>query len=153
MWLTSAARKLRKAQAVHAAHEIYGPIVRIAPNELSFSDPEALQSLYGHGRRLPKSDFYAGGKFTNHENIFSMRGVAQHAGRRSVMAPVFSSKFVSTFVNLIQQKIDQTLDNVSSLSANGKRTADLYHWLHTMSLDIVCESRSSAPLYNHTDTK
>jgi hypothetical protein len=104
--VTSAARKLLKAEAVHAAQQKYGPIVGITPNVLSF--------LYGHGDRMPKPDFYAGGKFTDHENMFSMRGIMLHSERRAVMAPVFSHIFVSTFIPLTQHKIEQAQDKIAS---------------------------------------
>ena len=29
-------------------HEVYGPVVRIAPNHLSFTDPAAWRDIYGH---------------------------------------------------------------------------------------------------------
>lgn len=35
-------------------HEIYGPVVRIAPNEISFVDVKALPILYGHGTTARK---------------------------------------------------------------------------------------------------
>jgi hypothetical protein len=35
-------------------HEKYGPVVRIAPNEVSFVDTMALQLLYGHGTAAKK---------------------------------------------------------------------------------------------------
>lgn len=41
-----------------ALHEIYGPVVRIAPDQLSFTSLEALQTIYGASNGFPKSDFY-----------------------------------------------------------------------------------------------
>lgn len=35
-------------------HEEYGPVVRIAPNEVSFVDKAALKTLYGHGQPSQK---------------------------------------------------------------------------------------------------
>lgn len=35
-------------------HEKYGPVVRIAPNEVSFVDRKALLVLYGHGTSARK---------------------------------------------------------------------------------------------------
>lgn len=44
---------------VHLAlHQKYGPIVRIAPNELSFYSLNALKSIYGASNGFEKSDFY-----------------------------------------------------------------------------------------------
>lgn len=56
-----------------AAHLKYGDIVRIGPNELSFSNPKYLKAIYGHNVPALKSDFYVGGKFSVNDNIFSMR--------------------------------------------------------------------------------
>lgn len=39
---------------VVALHQTYGPVVRIAPNEVSFVDGEALKQLYGHGKPSQK---------------------------------------------------------------------------------------------------
>jgi benzoate 4-monooxygenase len=42
-------------------HENYGPVVRIAPNELSFWDPEALSAIFkSGGRAMTKSSFFDG---------------------------------------------------------------------------------------------
>lgn len=53
-------------------HEKYGPVVRFAPNELSFQNPEILEQVYKGGRKFIKSNFYEG--FTTfHPNTFGMR--------------------------------------------------------------------------------
>jgi hypothetical protein len=35
-------------------HRTYGPVVHIAPNEISFVDEPALKELYGHGKASVK---------------------------------------------------------------------------------------------------
>jgi hypothetical protein len=40
-------------------HEKYGPVVRIAPNEVSFVDAKALSILYGHGTAAKKVGYRA----------------------------------------------------------------------------------------------
>ncbi|KAK5046780.1 hypothetical protein LTR84_007133 [Exophiala bonariae] len=137
IWSASAARKLRKAQAVQDAHQRYGPVVRIAPDELSFADPSTLKAIYGHGSRLPKTEFYTGGKFTEVDNVFSMRDIHQHSGRRAVMAPVFSHRFVASYVPAMYEKLSQTFNMMATLSANGTKPVDVYHWVHNFALDVV----------------
>lgn len=56
-----------------AAHLKYGPIVRVGPNEISFADPAVVKTIYGHRSPVLKTDFYVGGKFTDVDNVFSMR--------------------------------------------------------------------------------
>ena len=36
----------RKAHRIHEAHQQYGPVVRVAPKELSFSSPAAVRDIY-----------------------------------------------------------------------------------------------------------
>jgi hypothetical protein len=44
---------------VHALHEKYGPVVRIAPDEVSFTSWTALKEIYcSGGSGYDKSDFY-----------------------------------------------------------------------------------------------
>ena len=38
-------------------HERFGPIVRIAPNEVSTADLAAIPKIYKHQRPLTKTDF------------------------------------------------------------------------------------------------
>jgi hypothetical protein len=53
-------------------HETYGPIVRIAPNELSFWGPHAVAPIYKSGRAMVKSSFFDG--FTAFKpNLFGTR--------------------------------------------------------------------------------
>ena len=52
-------------------HKQYGPVVRIAPNHLSFQSVDILNEVYKGGRKLPESDFY-NGFMTFHPNTFGM---------------------------------------------------------------------------------
>jgi benzoate 4-monooxygenase len=61
----------RMPETLLQMHEKYGPVVRIAPNELSFQSVDILGDVYKGGRKFPKSDFYQG--FTTfHPNTFGM---------------------------------------------------------------------------------
>lgn len=53
-------------------HTRYGPVVRIAPNELSFDGVGIIEQVYKGGRKFVKSNFYDG--FTTfHPNLFGTR--------------------------------------------------------------------------------
>ncbi|KIW31319.1 uncharacterized protein PV07_02976 [Cladophialophora immunda] len=136
-WATSHARQLRKAHAIQQAHERYGPVVRVGPNELSFASPTALKDIYGHGQGLPKAEFYKAGKFTTEDSVFSIRDRAQHAGRRSLMAKTYSQAHVWTYAPLLREKISQTLDQLHERSQSGSEAVNVYPWLHFLALDVV----------------
>nr|MCV5143096.1 cytochrome P450 [Escherichia coli] len=40
-------------------HRKYGPVVRIAPNEVSVASPEAARTLLSAGKRFFKTPFYS----------------------------------------------------------------------------------------------
>lgn len=44
---------------IHRLHLKYGPVVRVAPNEVSFTSPTALKEIYGSGGSgYDKTEFY-----------------------------------------------------------------------------------------------
>lgn len=62
----------RFPQTLVQLHAQYGPVVRIAPNDLSFDGKATIEEIYKSGRRFIKSDFYDG--FTTfHPNLFGTR--------------------------------------------------------------------------------
>ena len=49
-----------RTASLHELHQVYGPVVRVAPGELSFADPLAIKEIYGQGTPYMKSPFYDG---------------------------------------------------------------------------------------------
>ena len=43
---------------IHSLHQKYGPVVRIGPNELSFTGEEPMKVIYGAGTSFYKPNFY-----------------------------------------------------------------------------------------------
>ena len=55
LWKRFADWRYRRAHYILTAHQKYGPVIRIAPNGLSFANPAVLQKIYGH-KGFIKSD-------------------------------------------------------------------------------------------------
>lgn len=48
-----------RTRYVHSLHQRYGPVVRIAPNEVSFASLEGVKEIYGSGGSgFDKTEFY-----------------------------------------------------------------------------------------------
>lgn len=48
-----------RTKYIHALHQHYGPVVRIAPNEVSFTSYEAVKEIYcSGGSGYDKTEFY-----------------------------------------------------------------------------------------------
>ena len=54
LWRTTKYFKGTWFDDILGLHQKYGRVVRIAPNEVSFVDGEALKRLYGHGKPCKK---------------------------------------------------------------------------------------------------
>ena len=58
-----------RAAFIDRAHRKYGPVVRIAPDELSFNDPSLIKEIYGQGSPYMKSEFYDALKVSEQRSV------------------------------------------------------------------------------------
>ncbi|KAF7917859.1 uncharacterized protein EAE97_011997 [Botrytis byssoidea] len=85
-------------------HQIYGPIVRIGPNRLSFNSTTALQDIYSSVSNTQKSDFY-----TIYHYFFKVPSVLTtidkkiHAIKRRILVKALNPQSVQELQNLIYQ--------------------------------------------------
>ena len=70
-----------------------GPVLRIAPNLLSFSDPLLLPEVYH--RRADKTTFYSTGIAGDIAPLLQLQSYDEHSAKRKVIAPSVSYACVS----------------------------------------------------------
>ena len=135
-----------------AAHNKYGPMIRIGPNEVSFADPWLLKSVYGHGMPVTKTEFYEGGHFTSGaERVHNEVSYLLQAGATSSRpVPDFRINIVeeesscretfaqATLLELAPSIVHKISAMLEKLNETPNPSVDLYHWLHRVSLEIVC---------------
>ncbi|KAF9019739.1 cytochrome P450 [Hymenopellis radicata] len=96
-------------QHLEKLHEIYGPVVRIRPNELHFNTAEAFFAIYPSYTGFTKDpDFYT--CFGLDESTFGMRNVQDHKIRREILNPLFSRRAIlklESFVDLFAEQIQK----------------------------------------------
>ncbi|CCO37271.1 Benzoate 4-monooxygenase [Rhizoctonia solani AG-1 IB] len=78
-------------------HEKYGKFVRIGPNHISISDPDALEAVYGHSNGLLKSDFYDAFNPGSERDAFNVRDRADHTVKHKRIANIFSPQNILAF--------------------------------------------------------
>ncbi len=71
LWLIYHEFKGDRTVTVDRLHAAYGPVVRIAPDELSFNDAAAVRDIYGIKSDMGKSDFYDMFVYYNERNTFT----------------------------------------------------------------------------------
>ncbi|KAL4908288.1 hypothetical protein BDW74DRAFT_99249 [Aspergillus multicolor] len=122
-------------------HQVNGPIVRIAPEYFSISDPSAVKAIYGHGTKFTKSEWYDAWNFStdpNQTNLFSERVPKRHAESRKKVASMYAMSslvayepFVDNCINVFKQRLDE-------FAVQGK-VIDFAHWLQCYAFDVIGE--------------
>ncbi|EXJ70874.1 cytochrome P450 oxidoreductase [Cladophialophora psammophila CBS 110553] len=79
-----------RSHALLEAHR-KSPVVRIGPNSLSFSSPEAIKDIYGHNTKCSKDVFYqelAG----SHFHLADVVDKPEHARKRKMLSSAYAIK-------------------------------------------------------------
>jgi cytochrome P450 len=71
---------------LHELHQQYGPVVRYAPNEVSFTDPDVVKEVYSHRGMVfeKQTDFYGPDSYGNPPGLIRSDKVAHARQRRLV---------------------------------------------------------------------
>ena len=129
-------------------HRQYGPVVRIAPDELAFVDASAWHDVYGLGpdRKQNELDMMT---FTVHqpgmEESFAGATDEVHARLRRIYAPAFSNTAIERVSSVFQKYGDllvsrlTTILSESSTNSGGPRSGifDLHEWYGFVSFDVL----------------
>lgn len=118
---------MRGAYELASAHERYGPVVRCAPNTLSFADPAALRDIFSHGPTFIKSDFYEARKAYQEDHMFSLINQTSHAARRRLASRAFAMQSMLAFENTLNEKVGLLMDSWAKRIEPG-RPLDVFYW-------------------------
>lgn len=157
LWLAYHAYRGRRYKVVHAAHLVssrrseeryhlklffskrYGAVVRISPNHISVSSPEALPVIYGQGPRAPaKSAFYDSFVCNGKPSIFSTRDRQEHSAKRRVVSHAFSSSALQEFIPLIHSTIHEFTARLDEFCAKGEYF-DALLWFNYLAFDVLSD--------------
>ena len=130
LWLATSVAGGRIEHIQRALHKRYGPLVRIAPNEISVADPEAVKTIYKIKSGFTKTDFYkpfATG-ISPHGELFTEPVEAEHAGYRRIVNSVYSMSTILESEAYIDVCNDLFLEKMAKF-AREKRDIDLGEWI------------------------
>ncbi|KAK1718159.1 hypothetical protein CaCOL14_010433 [Colletotrichum acutatum] len=127
-----------------ALHRKYGPVVRIAPNEVSIASPEAARHVLSAGKRFYKTAFY--GVFPPPENpdIFTEVNEDAHARKKKVANVPYSMAAMQQLSPFIDDTIDLLVTKLAGFTSQPMeyktdKYVDLGAWLHYFAFDVLGE--------------
>ncbi|KAF9877152.1 cytochrome P450 [Colletotrichum karsti] len=166
VWYAYHARNGRMLQLGKTLHKKYGPMVRVAPNEVWFDSVDAFKHIYRAGSGYEKSEFYLSTalqrpditftpfpNFTSPEtlDLLSERNTARYRLQRRLIGPLYQTNHLKRH----EPALDAVLTRViSTLRALDGAEIDLKEWMHIIaveSLSAVVLSWSPNYLRDKTD--
>lgn len=130
----------RQPYKVLELHEKYGPVVRTAPNELSFSSAQSWQDIYGFRqghKTFIKSPFYDGGSFADQaHSIVSERDPGEHGKMRKYLSHAFSDRSLKEQEILVSEVVDEFIQKLGT-EGTGPEGTDMVMWFNLTTFDII----------------
>ncbi|KAI0120146.1 cytochrome P450 [Nemania sp. FL0031] len=118
-------------------HEKYGNVVRIAPNEISFVDEQGLGSLYSHGKRVVKTNWYDTWAVPNMPiSFFAATDIKMHRHVRSRVASAYSMTSMLSMEPLVQDVLDLNLTRLIGFVDRGE-VVHIDKWVNFFTFDVV----------------
>ncbi|KAH8673996.1 cytochrome P450 [Xylariales sp. PMI_506] len=126
-----------RTRYVHRLHQTYGPVVRIAPNEVSFTSAAAIKEIYGSGGSgYDKTEFYNLFQVYGKRTMFSTMNKSDHAKRKRILADRYANTNImrSACMDGIKIRSQRFVDRCTE--SVGK-SLDIFVCLHSYAFDCI----------------
>ncbi|KIW64826.1 hypothetical protein PV04_09733 [Phialophora macrospora] len=120
---------------LHGLHQKYGPIVRVAPNQVSFTSATSIKEIYASaGGGFPKTEVYLMFKQGGYINLFTALDHEEHSRKKRIFADRYSNSAI-----LKPKVLAAIRDRARAFVKECTKgpDADIYLYLHCYALDCV----------------
>jgi cytochrome P450 len=127
-----------EASSIDALHKIYGPIVRIAPNDVDISDGAALNQIYVRNGGFLKNPCYQNFDIDEFPTIFSALEPAHRTVRAKAVVGMFAPGAVREGKDVIYGCVERMVDKLEKekAAASGK-PVNVLNIFRSLALDAV----------------
>lgn len=125
--------------ALQELHQKYGDVVRIAPNELSYTNPEAWNDIYGHriGKpELTKDPLFYSSVNSGPHSILTV-GRTRHGFLRKQASHGFSERALRSQEHVIKKYADLMIDCLEQTAKSKNPTVDIVKWFNVSGKMLV----------------
>ncbi|KAI1407946.1 cytochrome P450 [Hypoxylon sp. FL1857] len=122
---------------INKLHRRYGPVVRIAPDEVTFAHPDAWKDILRSDRPLfLKDPLWWAAQPGDHEAILTTIQPEPHARIRKVLAPAFTSRALKAQETILQQYVNLLVERLRDHASREPMIA-IGPWFHFTTFDII----------------
>lgn len=136
LWLHYHAYMGDETTTVHRLHKAYGPVVRVAPNDVDISDGEAIAPIYVDKGGFAKSACYVNYNIDGHASIFSTLSSAYRAPRAKAVVGIFSTASIRSGSDRIYECVDKFVSRLQAEASTG-RPVNILNLSRAVAIDAV----------------
>jgi Cytochrome P450 len=126
-----------RTRKIHALHANHGPVVRIGPNEISFSSLSALRTIYGAGSGFERTTFYRMFDVYGEQNLFTFGPVKGHSERKKLLTYSYSkSTILKASAKAVEEKVWEFMQLLEREPEVG---SEIFASLHYYALDNITD--------------
>ena len=133
MWYN--AIRSRRAKWIHSLHKKYGPVVRVAPSNVSISDVRSIKQIYSG--KFIKSNVYNALTVGGEWHCLLMKDFRDYSPRRKLLLPLFQPRNLTDFEPIMYKSIHTFIESILADSLIGP--VDFYRWLRLLAFDVICD--------------
>ncbi|EUC39786.1 hypothetical protein COCMIDRAFT_110588 [Bipolaris oryzae ATCC 44560] len=140
LWLIIDVARGSSEKTQRRLHKCYGPIVRIAPNEVAIADPEAIRTIYSSYSGFTKTDFYLPFRATwgRYPDAFTDLDERQHAERRRIVNSLYSMSKILKLEKKVDKCVQLLVAKFTDCAIKGSMV-DLSEWVQWYAFDVIGE--------------
>ncbi|KAF2677436.1 cytochrome P450 [Lentithecium fluviatile CBS 122367] len=131
-------------RAIDKQHQVYGPVFRVSPSELSFASVSSWKAIYGHqppgkGAHV-KSEFYEMyGSGYKRLCIGSERNPARHSAMKRNLTSAFSTRALLEQESIVDRCVNDFVTKIGALKSSRTKGLNMTKWYEMISFDILGE--------------
>lgn len=117
-------------------HKQYGPVLRVAPNDVDIADGDAVEPIYVERGGFQKTLAYSKFDIDGHPTIFSTQTLAARANRAKAVVPLFSTASIRNSQDVLGRVVDEFITRLQSEARTGK-PVNVLNLTRGMAIDAV----------------
>lgn len=126
-----------KKPAIRFANAASGPIVRIAPNEVSIRDIDAMKTVYSVKETYLKPQWYKDFTIPT-DNMFNTADIGYHRKSRRMLAAGMADTSIHKLSPRVGGHVDFAVEKMKQENET-RGAVDVYKWWLFMATDIIVE--------------
>ncbi|KAL7789660.1 cytochrome P450 [Trichoderma afarasin] len=127
-----------RSKEIHQSH-LQHQVVRVGPNSLSFSTPDAIRAIYGHNTPCLKGGTYVTAAGT-HPSLLDVVDKQEHARKRRILSHAFATRNLEQWEFKVTDKVQKLVAQFDLLCHDGEEaTVDFRMWSNLFTIEAIAD--------------